>query len=41
MLILAWFLIRAFGRLLAVIGDDLLVIAHLKWRDSMGRARWS
>jgi len=41
MLILAWLLVRAYGRLIAAIADDLLVIARLKWRDSMGETRWS
>jgi len=39
-MILAWLLVRASARLLVAIADDLLVIARLKWRDSMGGAKW-
>lgn len=41
MLILAWLLVRGLWTLLLAIVDDLLVLARLKWRPSMGRARWS
>ncbi len=40
MLILAGLMVRAFGRLVRATADDLLVIARVKWRDSMGGARW-
>jgi hypothetical protein len=39
-LILAWLLVRGFGRLVLAIGDDLLVLAGMRWRASMGRTRW-
>jgi len=43
MLILVWLLVRGLVALLVAIVDDLLVIARLKLRDSMGRTsyRWS
>ena len=40
MLILAWLLVRGLAALVLAILDDLLVIARLKWRPPMGRARW-
>jgi len=39
-LIFVWLLARAFATLILAIIDDLLVIARLKWRPPMGRARW-
>ena len=38
--ILLWWGLRGLGRLAWAIGDDLLVIIGLKWRDSMGRTWW-
>ena len=39
-MILLWWGLRGLGRLAWAIGDDLLVIIALKWRDSMGRTWW-
>jgi hypothetical protein len=39
-LILAWLVVRGIASLVLAIGDDLLVLARLRWRASMGRTRW-
>ena len=38
--VLLWIGIRAFGCRACSIGDSLLVIVGLKWRDAMGRTWW-
>lgn len=40
MLILARGAVRMFARLVFATGDGALVLAGLRWRDSMGRTRW-
>jgi len=39
-MIVVWLLVRGLAALLLAIIDDLLVLARLKWRPPMGRARW-
>lgn len=40
MFVLAYGAARMFARLLVATADGALVIAGLRWRDSMGRTRW-
>lgn len=40
MLILGFGAARMFARLLVATADGALVMAGLRWRDSMGRTRW-
>lgn len=40
MIVLAWLLVRGIAALVVVTCDGVLVLAGLRWRDSMGRTGW-